>query len=93
MNKISRYIFILLILAATGTVFVFAAENIGLIQAETFLVFAAIGFVTWYGTGLDDLLFMSIVFKGKSHDQKVIMFFGNLAAVSVIVVLAVYLSG
>ncbi|GBE16959.1 hypothetical protein BMS3Abin15_00783 [bacterium BMS3Abin15] len=63
-----------------------------LLNLEIFISFMAIGFITWYGTGLDDLLFMSVVFKEKSHKQKVIMFFGNLAAVSVIVVLAGYLS-
>jgi len=59
---------------------------------EIFISFLVIGFITWYGTGLDDLLFMSVVFKKKSHHQKVIMFFGNLAAVCVIVLAAAYLS-
>ena len=55
---------------------------------EVFLSFLFLGFITWYGTGLDDLLFMSIVFKDKSHKQKVVMFFGNLVAVACIVFLA-----
>jgi len=59
---------------------------------EIFISFLAIGFITWYGTGLDDLLFMSVIFKKKSHDQKVTMFFGNLAAVFAIVLMAAYLS-
>lgn len=59
---------------------------------EIFTSFLFIGFVTWYGTGLDDLLFMSVIFKEKSHNQKVVMFFGNLVAVLVIVLLAAYLS-
>lgn len=59
---------------------------------ENFLSFSLIGFITWYGTGLDDLLFMSVIFKRKSHRQKVVMFFGNLAAVSLIVLAAVILS-
>lgn len=59
---------------------------------EIFISFLVIGFITWYGTGLDDLLFMSVVFKKKSHDQKMVMFFGNLAAVFMIVLAAAYLS-
>lgn len=66
------------------------AQNI--LQAEIILSFLAIGFVTWYGTGLDDLLFMSVIFKEKTHEQKVIMFFGNLAAVVLIVAGAAYLA-
>jgi len=62
------------------------------IELEIFLSFVAIGFVTWYGTGLDDLLFMSVVFKEKTRQQKTVMFFGNLAAVVVIVLLASYLA-
>lgn len=55
---------------------------------EIFFSFLLLGFITWYGTGIDDLLFMSVVFKDRSHKQKVIMFFGNLAAVASIVFLA-----
>lgn len=64
----------------------------GFLQAEIILTFMVIGFVTWYGTGLDDLLYMSVIFKEKSHDQKVVMFFGNLAAVVLIVAGAAYLA-
>jgi len=59
---------------------------------EIFISFLIIGFIAWYGTGLDDLLFMSVVFKRKSHSQKVVMFFGNLTAVFMIVLIAAYLS-
>ncbi len=59
---------------------------------EIFVSFFFIGFVAWYGTGLDDLLFMSIVFKDKNRKQKVSMFFGNLTAVFLIVLVAGYLS-
>ncbi len=61
-------------------------------ELEIFLSFLVIGFITWYGTGLDDLLFMSVVFKKKSHKQKTAMFFGNLTAVFLIVLSAAYLS-
>jgi cadmium resistance protein CadD (predicted permease) len=61
-------------------------------ELEIFISFLVIGFITWYGTGLDDLLFMSVVFKKKSYDQKVAMFFGNLTAVFLIVLSAAYLS-
>ncbi|TSD02299.1 MAG: hypothetical protein Athens071425_47 [Parcubacteria group bacterium Athens0714_25] len=59
---------------------------------EISISFFLIGFITWYGTGIDDLLFMSIIFKKKSHQEKVAMFFGNLLAVGVLVSLAAYLS-
>lgn len=61
-------------------------------ELEIFTSFLIIGFITWYGTGLDDLLFMSVIFKKKNHDQKVVMFFGNLMAVFMIILLAAYLS-
>ncbi len=60
---------------------------------EIGLPFFAIGFITWYGTGLDDLLLMSVVFKNKNHRQKIIMFFGNLLAVMSIIGTAFLLSG
>lgn len=87
----------MLILSITLGVF-FLLESSGMFSdknatlIEIFLSFLAIGFVTWYGTGLDDLLFMSVIFKEKSHKQKVVMFFGNLAAVAMIVVCAAYLA-
>ncbi len=59
---------------------------------EIFITFFLTGFITWYGTGLDDLLFMSVIFKNKNHKQKLAMFFGNLTAVSLIVLLSAYLS-
>ncbi|HBO17034.1 MAG: hypothetical protein UR69_C0001G0003 [Candidatus Moranbacteria bacterium GW2011_GWE2_35_2-] len=67
-------------------------NNVIILLLEVAISFFLVGFVTWYGTGIDDLLFMSIVFKKKSHKEKVAMFFGNLFAVGVLVSLAAYLS-
>jgi cadmium resistance protein CadD (predicted permease) len=67
-------------------------ENQILVFFEIFISFFLVGFITWYGTGIDDLLFMSIIFKKKNHKEKVMMFFGNIFAVGVLVSVAAYLS-
>lgn len=67
-------------------------NNAIILLLEVAISFFLAGFITWYGTGIDDLLFMSIVFKKKNHQEKVAMFFGNLFAVGLLVFIAAYLS-